>query len=64
MVDENHVDPLPALIASIDQAIAVAPQIARTLKGHFDACGTEGFTEKQALYLAVAVTLGTPGTAP
>lgn len=63
MGDEPH-DPLPELIASIDQAIAVAPQVARIARGHFDAFTSEGFTERQALYLTAVELKEHPGIAP
>ena len=62
--DESPIDPLPGLLADLDQALAMAGQIARLVKGHFDAFVEEGFTEKQALYLAIAHVSGGPGEPP
>lgn len=62
--DDMPVDPLPALMADLDQALAMASEVARLLKGHFDAFVEEGFTEKQALYLAIAHVSGGPGEPP
>jgi hypothetical protein len=61
---ENPVDPLVVLRAEIDQMVALAPEVARTARGLFDAFVKEGFTEKQALYLTAAEILQSPGTPP
>lgn len=44
-------DPLVALRAGIDQAIASAAEPARLLRGNFEAFREAGFTEEQALAL-------------
>lgn len=49
--DDVPQDPLPALIAGIDQAIAMVPQLARYARALFDGLVDEGFTEAQALHL-------------
>ena len=59
MADDQH-DPLPAIIAELDQALAMAGQGARVAKGLFDAYVEEGFTEKQALYLVACTMNGGP----
>lgn len=64
MSDDQPHDPLIALRAQLDQAIAMAPELARTTRGYVDAYLAEGFTERQALYLATAQILQHPGTAP
>lgn len=56
-------DGLAALRAELDQAIAVAPEIARAASGYFVAFTAEGFSEAQALYL-VAIQLKDPGPPP
>jgi hypothetical protein len=61
---EPQDDPLVALRAGLDQAIAMAPEIARTARGFFNAFAAEGFTESQALYLAACQMHGKPGNAP
>jgi hypothetical protein len=63
-MDENPVDPLAVLRAEIDQMVALAPEVARTARAWFDAFVREDFTEKQALYLAAAEILQSPGTPP
>jgi 5-formaminoimidazole-4-carboxamide-1-beta-D-ribofuranosyl 5'-monophosphate synthetase len=52
--DLNPDDPYPAMMAEIDQAIAVAPQMARAVKGYYAALTDEGFNEKQAAYFTAA----------
>lgn len=60
----NPEDPLPDLIAALDQVIAMAPQMARTARGYFNAFVAEGFMEKQALYLTACQLMDSPGKAP
>lgn len=43
MTDDD--DPVPALVAGIDQAIAMAPHLARMAMGYFSAFVDEGFTD-------------------
>ena len=57
-------DPLPALIAALDQVLAMAPQLARVARGTFEAFTEAGFTESQALYLTAVQLQSDPGTAP
>lgn len=64
MSDEAPQDPFPALVAELDQAIALAPQVARVARGYFGAFKGEGFTDQQSLYLTATNLLRTPGTAP
>lgn len=45
-------DPLPALMAQIDQALEMAGEVARMAKSQYDAYRAESFTDKQSLYLA------------
>jgi hypothetical protein len=47
-------DHLVAMRAELDQLIAVAPELARVVRGVFDAFKAEGFTDIQALYLTAA----------
>lgn len=49
--NDQPVDPLPALVAAMEQALMYAPMIARQNKALYDAHVEQGFTEKQALYL-------------
>lgn len=44
-------DPLVAMRACVDQAIAEAIEPARLIRGHFEAYVAAGFTEPQALAL-------------
>jgi len=44
-------DPLAAMIAGLDQALAGLPQIARYLHGVFEAHLMAGFTQPQAFAL-------------
>ncbi|QEC47045.1 hypothetical protein FSW04_05225 [Baekduia soli] len=57
-------DPLPALVASIDQLVALAPHAARAARGLFDAFRAEQFSDSQALYLTAASTQDNPLEAP
>jgi hypothetical protein len=57
-------DPLPALIAGLDQALAIAPQLARVAMGYFTAYKEAGFGDQQALYLAACQLNQSPGKAP
>lgn len=50
--DETPPDPLPSMIAGIDQAVEMFPQFARYAWELFDALRVEGFDEDQALVLA------------
>ena len=54
MDEEQPIDPLPALIAEIDQALKMAGEMARVSRAHYMAYLEEGFSPKQALYLAAA----------
>ena len=64
MAEHEPDDPLPALIAELDQAMAMSPLLARTARSMYDAFKGEAFADKQALYLTAAQILGNPGTAP
>lgn len=57
-------DALAILRAQIDQTLALAPELARAVRIWYDAFQAQGFSEKQALYLAMAHLKDTPGTAP
>jgi len=57
--DDAPDDPLPAMIAGLDQALEMAGEVARVVHGHYQAFLAEGFTEKQALYAAVMWIKGT-----
>lgn len=63
MPDEPQ-DPLPAMMAALDQLRMEAPQIACVYRTYFDAFKSQGFRDAQACYLAAAQTLQNPGTAP
>lgn len=54
MPENEPVDPLPALIAELDQALKMAGQMARIVRAHYEAYLEEGFTDKQALFLAAS----------
>lgn len=62
--ESDPLDELAMLRAQLDQAIALAPELARCARGYFDAFAECGFSEKQALYLAAAQMLQDPGSAP
>jgi hypothetical protein len=62
--DIDPQDQLAALRATLDQAIASAPEIARDVHGYYQAFKAEGFSDPQALYLAVCTIQQKPGTAP
>ena len=53
-MNDDPQDPMPALIAAIDQACATAPAIAQYARALFVAFTDEGFTEAQALQLTIA----------
>lgn len=59
-MDPEPVDPLITLRAELDQFIAMAPEMARTVRAAFDSYIAEGFTESQALYLTVAQIMTPP----
>jgi hypothetical protein len=60
----NHQDdPLPAMRAELDQALMMAPEVARMARGLFEAFQTEGFDSKQVLYLTACQVLDKPGYA-
>jgi hypothetical protein len=50
--EEEPIDPLPGLIASIDQMIQMSGQMARVVRAEYLAYLDEDFTHKEALYLA------------
>lgn len=64
MNDDHIDDPLPALKAGIDQMMAMAPETARVIRGYYDVFLGEGFTEPQALWLAMAQLKDTLGEPP
>lgn len=61
---EPEDDPLPRLRAELDQDMALAPELARVVRGFVEAFESEGFSRNQALYLTMARLLQTPGTPP
>lgn len=63
MTDLSPDDPLPAIRAEVDQLLANAPLYAEAIKGLYNTYTDQGFTEKQALYLAVTHVKG-PGPPP
>lgn len=64
MSDDEPTDPLPALRAEIDQMVMLAPELARNVRGFYDAFKAEGFTDTQALYLAAVQLTQGAGKAP
>lgn len=57
-------DPLPKMIADLDQLAAMAPQLARMARVWFDAFEAEGFNAAQALYLSACTIVQDTGKAP
>lgn len=53
MSDDPH-DPLPGILAAVDQALAMSAEISRVTRGFYDAFKDAGFTDAQALWLANA----------
>lgn len=60
--DEMPHDPLPEIVAGIDQMLAMAPELARAARGYFDAFRAEGFSDAQAIYLTAAQLHSDPGS--
>ncbi len=54
-------DELAVLRAQLDQAAALAPLVADLVRAFFTAFVEKGFSEQQALYLAMAQVLSNPG---
>lgn len=54
-------DPLPKLLAEIDQALAMAPQLAKVAYGYHRAFQQEGFASKESLYLVACQLHSDPG---
>lgn len=57
-------DPLPQMVANIDQLIANAPHMARAAWGLYNAFAMQGFSSDAALYLTAVQLVQTPGEAP
>lgn len=55
-------DPLPKLLAEIDQALAIAPQLARIAFGYHAAFQKEGFSARESLYLVACQLHSDPGS--
>jgi hypothetical protein len=55
MTDETPADPLPKLLADIDQALVMLKERARYERGAFEAYVDAGFTDAQALYLTAQI---------
>jgi hypothetical protein len=51
--EETPHDPLPALLAEIDQTLKMAGELARVVRTYYDAFLEEGFNDRQALYAAI-----------
>jgi hypothetical protein len=51
--DEPH-DPLPAMLADLDQALSMVPMLSSLHRGLYDGFRKEGFTDEQALRLTIA----------
>lgn len=69
MSDHEHTpspedDPLPAMIAKVDQLAMEAPIVARCARAFFEAFNEAGFNEAQATYLTACQILQDPGSAP
>ena len=66
MTDDQNIpeDPLPAMIAALDQSLSVLPHLAHATWRCFEAYKAEGFTDSQAVYLAACQMHGGPGEAP
>ncbi len=59
---EEIPDPLPDLIANLDQAVAMAPHLAKMAMGWYDAFLGQGFDPKQSLYLTAVQIIQHPGS--
>lgn len=57
-------DPLPAMIAMVDQLAMQAPLIARAAHAFYTGFAEAGFKESQALYLTACQLMQHPGSAP
>lgn len=57
-------DPLPALRAELDQALAMAPELARMAWGYYETFKAQGFSDSQAVYLTACQIHQGPGGAP
>lgn len=62
--DQEPIDHLAILRAALDQALALAPELARTYRAYFEALQAVGFDDRQALYLTACQALQNPGTPP
>lgn len=51
---DSPLDPLPGLLAELDQMLKMVPQAARVARAYYDAYRGEGFSERQALYLVAS----------
>lgn len=54
-------DPLPAMLAKVDQQVAMAPHLAKAAKGFHAAFVAEGFQPHEAVYLVAVQLMGDPG---
>lgn len=61
---EPDEDQLAVLRARLDQAIALAPELARAARGFYLAFKTVGFSDAQALYLTAVQVLSDVTLAP
>lgn len=53
--DNDPIDPLPGMIAALDQALEMAGEMARISRSYYLAYKEEGFSEEQALYLCACI---------
>jgi hypothetical protein len=60
----NPEDPLPALRAELDQAIAMLPELGRTVRAHYDEFVSQGFDSHAALYLTAVWLKDNPTLTP
>lgn len=51
--DTDPIDPMPGVMAALDQVLALASEMARITRGLFDAYKAEGFSDQQAAYFTV-----------
>lgn len=53
MSDQDDViDPLPGMLAQLDQSLKYAALAAQMVRAQYDAYREQGFSDRQALYLA------------
>lgn len=62
--EDEPVDPMVGLRAQMDQMLMLAPEVGRAARAWFEVFRSEGFGDRESLYLTAVQMVQQPGSPP